>query len=222
MSEDTNELLPVSTPSEDILDTVAVLSSLAPGLGGTIATVLSSISLDRKIGRVREVILEMWRAINEIQGEIPQQYVKSDEFAELLEKTFHQVAEERSKDKLLAYAMFLAGDISSPGAPYDEKLRILRTLEEIQPDHIRILNAMLLPPENTTNFNGSVSQTLQRRLPDIPSERIHDLAQQLTDMRLASLKHINTWMTASGAEQLDNYLTPYGKTFMRHITHPRK
>ena len=222
MSEDNNELFPISTPGEIVLDTIAVISSIAPWLGGPVATILSGISFDRKIGRVREVLLETAKAVNDNQSEISQKYVKSEDFSELLEKTLRQVAEERSEEKRLAYAMFLAGDVSSPGTHYDEKLRILRTLEEIQPDHIRILNAMLLPPEKNTNLTGSIGQTLQKRLPNIPSERIHDLAQQLTDMKLASLEHINSMMTTSGAEKLENYLTPYGKNFIRHISASRE
>jgi len=50
--------------------------------------------------------------IKDIQSDLAKEYVKTDEFQELLEKTLRQAAEERSEEKRRAYSKFLAGTSS--------------------------------------------------------------------------------------------------------------
>ena len=216
MSDD--EILPLSTSSETVLDVAAAVSSIAPWVGGPIGAVLSGMSLSRKLERVKGVLLDMANQIKDINSDLAKEYVKTEEFQELLEKTLRQAADERSEEKRKAYASFLSGDIKSPGQSYDEKIRILRHLEELQSDHIRMLKALIQPPNyNHDHLTGSISQTLQNRLPDIPVDRISDLAQQLTDMRMANLTNLNTMMTARGAEELQGTVTDYGQRFISYI-----
>lgn len=212
------EMLPATTPQETALDIAAVVSSVVPWVGGPVNAVLAGISLTRKVDRVREVLVNMAEQIKDLKSEISETYVKTEDFQDLLEKTLRQVANERNEEKRKAYAAFLAGDIKSPGQPYDEKIRTLRTLEEIQADHIQMLKALMQEPDrNVSGMMGSVGQTLQKRLPDISRDRINDLAQQLMDMRLANLDGLNTMMTATGAEELQHTVTPYGRRFIQYI-----
>jgi hypothetical protein len=216
MAASESELVPISTPAELALDIAAGVSSIAPWVGGPVAQVLNGMSLGRKLERVRTVLMDMASRVKGLEDKPAAEYVKSDEFSELLEKTLRQAADERNEEKRRAYAAFLAGAIASPGESYDDKIRLLRTLEEIQPAHISMLCAMLQPPQPSTSMIGSLSGTLQRRLPGIGGD-IAELAHQLTDMRLATLDHLNTMMTPDGAEHLENYLTPYGKRFIAYI-----
>jgi dsDNA-binding SOS-regulon protein len=214
---DDEDILPLSTVPETALDVAAAISSIAPWVGGPISAVLTGMSLTRKLDRVKAILLDMANQIKDVKSNEAEEYVKTDEFQELLEKTLRQAAEERSEEKRRAYASFLAGDVKSPGQPYEEKIRILRHLEEIQANHIRMLKALMQAPDyNSSLLSGSISQTLQRRLPDIPMDRIRDLAQQLTDMRLADLTNLNTMMTARGAEELQNRITAYGLKFIAY------
>ena len=220
MDENENELLPATTPQETALDISAAVVSVVPWVGGPVGAVLTGMSQTRKINRVREVLVSMADQIKDIDSEVSKNYVKTEDFQELLEKTLRQAVDERNEEKRAAYAAFLANDIKSPGRPYDEKARILRTLEEIQADHIRLLKALLLEPDSNiekTMLSASISQTLQRRLPDMASGIIVDLARQLTDMRLAELGSLNGNMTARGAEDLRNRVTEYGRKFIQYI-----
>jgi hypothetical protein len=219
MTEDNAELLPLSTTAESALDIAAAVSSLVPWIGGPVSVVLSGMSFSRKMERVKDVLTRMAQDIRDVEEEASRKYVHSEDFEELLEKTLRQAADERSEEKRRIYSAFLAGSIRSPGASYDEQLRILRTLEELQPDHIRLIKALLQEPAlNNNDYAGSMSGTLQKRLPDMTSERVRDLAQQLTDMRVASLSNLNTMMTARGAEDLRNRITDYGRSLVRYIS----
>jgi len=176
------------------------------------------MAISRKMERVREVLISMAQEIRDLETEAAKEYVATEEFEELLEKTLRQAADERSEEMRKVYAAFLAGNIRLPGESYEEQIRFLRTLEEMQPDHIRMLKALMQEPDPDPNtYTGSISQTLQRRLPDMSQDRIRDLAGQLTDMRVASLTNLGTVMTARGAEELRSRMTPYGQRLIKYI-----
>src|SRR5258706_1793709 len=110
-----------------------------PWLGGAIAGVLGGITTDRKINRVNEVIRGLAENLRDLESAASKEFVKTEEFEDLLEQTLRQVAAERNDDKRRMYRDFLVGVIRSPGEPYDEQRRFLRTLEELQSDHLRVL-----------------------------------------------------------------------------------
>jgi hypothetical protein len=152
-----------------------------------------------------------------------EEYVRSEEFEDLLDRTLRQVTAERHRGKLRLYAAFLAGAIESPGEPYHEQLRMLRTIDELQPDHMRIIRAMLEAPGQESgryqSMSGSILRVLQRRVPEIPSDRLEELALQLTDeLRLVTIgPALKTMMTAHGAEDLRGRFTPYGLRLVGYI-----
>ena len=116
------------------------------------------------------------------------------------------------------YAAFLAGAIKSPGEPYHEQLRFLRTLEELRPDHIRVIRAMLVQrPMDPRAPSGSVGETLRMRLRSMPRERIEDLANQLSDLRLVRLDNQILNTRSSNAYDLRGLFTPYGNRLVVYI-----
>jgi len=100
------EILPVSTKQENFLNIAATISSIVPWVGGPVSSVLSGMSISHKIERVNEVLLNMAEEIKGLGSEIPKDYVKTEEFQELLEKTLQQVSNERNDEKRRAYATF--------------------------------------------------------------------------------------------------------------------
>jgi hypothetical protein len=91
-------------------------------------------------------------------------------------------------------------------------------LEEIQPDHIRVLCAILQEPRDVGGVVGSPKQTLTYRLPDIDPDRIEDLVSQLDDMRITDLtRRMRMSMTAHGAENLESSITAYGRRFIKYV-----
>lgn len=214
------ELMPAVDPIVDMLEGSAFVISALPVLGGPISSVLSGLSAKRQQERIREVLNQVGRELVATQAEIREEYVRSDEFEDLLDQTLRRVMTERHESKRRLYAAFLAGAIKSPGEPYHEQLRFLRTVEELQPDHMRIIDAMAQapPPGGGQGIAGSISQTLRRRLPDLPGDRLADLYGHLTDdLKLIVGSGFNTMMTAHGAEDLRNRVTPYGNRLLAYI-----
>jgi hypothetical protein len=212
------ELVPRPTPAEKGLGIAAVVASAIPWLGGPVSAVLSGVSFGRKVDRVRDVLEQVSEELRGLEAEASKDYVKTEDFEELLEQTLRKVADERSEEKRHIYALFLSDAIRSPGEPYDEQLRYLRTLEALQPDHLRVLKALAAPPEGGDGLMGSPAQTLQQRLPDMGADRITDLVSQTNDLRVTNLTSLNATMTFRGSQQLSQTITPYGQRFLVYVT----
>lgn len=209
-----HEMVPLTTTGEAALDTAAALSGMIPVLGGPISNVLSGLAQDQRMGRVNEVLQGLSNQLKELSQE-SEQYVKTEDFQDLVEETLRRVYRERNEEKRRIYRDFLIGAIQSPGEPYDEQMRFLRALEQIQPDHIRVLRALMQETDPETNvLMGSPGQTLERRLPEMPTERIADLVSQLNDLRITNLGTLNVMMTGRGAEDLRSTITVFGKRFV--------
>lgn len=220
MAEEQNALIPASTNVETAMDVAAVIASIIPWIGGPVGQVLSGASFGRKLGRIREVLEGVAHGLEALSSQVSEEYVKTEDFEELLEKALKQVAEERTEEKRQAYRRFLTEAIVSPGEPYDEQVRFLRIMEEIQADHIRILWALSQPPNPNPGMMGSPGQTIAERLPDIPRNRINELVTQMNDIRITNMTSMSVMMTGHGAQDLRSSITPVGQRFIRYLTQP--
>lgn len=147
-----HELVLASTAGESALDVAAIITNIIPWVGGAVAAVLSGASYGRKLGRVREVLSGVAQDLRTLESRTSEAYVQTEDFEELLERILRQAADERNEGKRDMYRAFLADAIASPGGPFDEQIRFLRTLEELQPDHLRILKALNAPPEGGSGY----------------------------------------------------------------------
>lgn len=213
-------VLPEDSRTDVAVSLGTILASAVPGLGGVVASVLSEWSAERRYARIREVIEDLALRLANSQSEASQAYIRSDEFPDLLDQTLRRVAHERHEGKRRLYATFLAGAIENPGEPYDEQLRLLRTIEQLQPDHIRILRAMLQEPAQTgPGGSGTIIQTFERRLPGMSRDRITDLVVQLgRELHLVTLPpELTTPLAARSAENLRGRFTKYGEEVVDYI-----
>jgi hypothetical protein len=212
-SHEDKDMLPRSTHADTALDAAGVLISAVPWIGGPVNAVLSGV----KLSRVRDVLDRLAAELEGFREQVSQDYVRTEDFEELLERTLRLAADERSELKRTIYAQFLAGDVKTPGESFDEQIRFLRTLEEMGPDHLRVLKALSLAPEGGSGISSSPGQTLKNRLPDIEEDRIGDLVSQLNDMRVTNLTELKTMMTFSGSQDLRHAITNYGQRFLVYL-----
>jgi hypothetical protein len=115
------------------------------------------------------------------------------------------------------YRSILTTAIKHPGGDYDEQLRFLRTLDELEPDHIKILRALRQGPESDLGMMGSPIQTLRKRIPEMTEAKIEQLVNGLNDRRITSMTSLRTMMTAHGAADLQHAVTPYGRGFLSYV-----
>ena len=198
------------------LVTADSLSDL-PWLKEPIMAVLGGMALTRKFARISEVLDGVGHDLHGFNAAASESYVKTEEFSDLLEKTLKQAAGERNEDKRRIYRDFLVGAIRSPGQPYDEMDTVLRQLEVVQPDHLRILKAMVQTPKPIMTGYGSRRQTLQARLSNPPIANLGELITDLNSWRLTEASGLTTTMTASGAERVQFMVTAQGQRLLHYI-----
>ncbi|MCI0427561.1 MAG: hypothetical protein L0Z46_06060 [Nitrospiraceae bacterium] len=215
--DDSTGLVPASDPKTLALEVAAFVTSAVPYIGGPVSNILSGVATARKLNRVRGVLESVAEDLKGFKSEITDRYVRTGEFEELLERTLRQAADERSEEKRRLYASFLRDDIKSPTGTYDEKLRFLRTMEELQPDHLLVLKALSAAPDANPGMMGSPSQTLSKRLPQMNEAQITELVSQLNDMRITNLGSLKVMMTGHGAADLRHSITQYGRRFVEYV-----
>ena len=94
---------------------------------------------------------------------------------------------------------------------------MLRTFEELAPDHLQVLKAMMQEPNPNPGTMGSPNQTLRERLPDFDEGRIEELTNQLNDMRVTNLGSLKVMMTGRGAQDLRHVITEYGQRIINYV-----
>lgn len=199
------------------LDIIATATSVAPILGGPVANVINGTVTARRIERVREVVVALAEDVRDLKDEAVEAYVKTEEFDEILDSTLRVVAAERAEEKRKLLKQYLLGTISNPHESYDEKLRILRVLEEVQGAHIWVLKALLHGVIDENAYMGSPAATLQKRLPMLPLDRLGEIITETNDLRLTNLTSLNTTMSGRGSQELDHFVTPLGKRFLAFL-----
>jgi hypothetical protein len=215
--DDSKGLVPDSDPKILALEVVAFVTSGVPYLGGPISNILSGVATARKLNRVQEVLKILAEDLKGFKSETTDRYVKTEDFEELLERTLRQVADERSEEKRRLYAAFLRDDIKSPTRTYDENMRFLRIMEQLQLDHLLVLKALGAEPEANPGMMGSPNQTLSKRLPHMNETYISELVSELNDMRITNLGNLKVMMTGHGAADLRHSITPYGRRFVAYL-----
>jgi len=207
------DFVPEDTRTDQALELAGVASAAIPWLGGPLSAVLGGISFGRKIDRVKDVVDDIVADLHEFRSDVSEKYFQTDEFQDLLEATLRRASEERSEEKRKIYRDFVVAAIRRPGESYDDQLRVLRTLEELSPDHLRLLAALAQDPGWPTSSLGvgSPSQTLSKRLGGIPRYRLEELVADLNARRLSNLQSLHTTMTAHGAEDLRHAITALGR-----------
>lgn len=119
MSDKHPELVPTTTTAETALDVTAFVGSAIPWIGGPVSNVLGRMSAGRKMVRGGEVLESIVGDLTDFKSEVSEEYVKTEDFEELLEQILRGTADERNKEKRKIYKSFLLHAIESPGELYD-------------------------------------------------------------------------------------------------------
>lgn len=205
---------------EGLLEAASALSNAMPVLGGVVAAYLSGAANDRKAKRVINFFDLLTNALEGLQSDVSNNYVRTEDFADLFDETLRRVASERYEEKQKVYRNILVGAIKLPNREsYDERLTHLQTLERLQTAHLQVFRAVLEEPIYRFGMVMSSSRlgTLESRLSDYSRNDVAKMVDELGVLRLLRTRNIDVSMSAEGAQDLRVLLTDYGKQFIQYL-----
>jgi hypothetical protein len=114
--------------TDKAIDAGGAIAAAVPWIGGPVPAVLSGIGQQRKLNRIQEVLDKLAEEIKDLDSDISKNYVRTEDFEELLEQTPRRAADERHEEVRELYVQFLRQAIAQPGDEYDEQLAVLRLI----------------------------------------------------------------------------------------------
>ena len=201
------------------LSVASGIASAVPWLGGVVSNVLSGYGQTRKLNRVQEVLDELADRLAGFESEVSEDYVRTEDFEELLEQTLRRAAEERNSEVRRLYVDFIQRTIVEPNDDYDAHMEVLIRIERLRADHVVVLRALLEEPrrEESNGSMGSPMQTLEGRT-GLDRDSIKAAVENTDDQRLTNLTgSLQTMMTGRGAASLQHAVTPLGHRVLGYL-----
>jgi hypothetical protein len=207
--------------TDKAIDAGGAIAAAVPWIGGPVPAVLSGIGQQRKLNRIQEVLDKLAEEIKDLDSDISKNYVRTEDFEELLEQTPRRAADERHEEVRELYVQFLRQAIAQPGDEYDEQLAVLRALEGVRANHLAVLRATLQEPgpEAHRKYMGSPIQTLRERT-GFDDATVQRAVAELNTLRLTHFQGRQTMMTGHGSEALSHNVTALGRSVLNDIGNP--
>lgn len=213
------ELLP-ETKRERFAELLAIVSSAAPWIGGPVAEIIGGAATNLKINRVTQFVRDVLEHVEALHTNASEEFVKSEDFIDILEKTTQAVADERQEAKRAFFATFVLNNISHPEITYDRRLKCLGVLKQVDTRHIDLLTALLKQPtpQERNMSIGAPSTTIERRAPHLRDD-LRAIIHETNTLGLTAMRddYLNMNMTGDGAANLQHGVTSLGKEFLGFI-----
>lgn len=210
-----------ATKGERFTELLTIVSGAAPWIGAPISGIIGGIATDLKIKRVTQFIKDVLAHVDELHTKKAEEFVKTEDFADIFDKTAQAVADERYETKRSLFANYILNNIATSEISYSFRLKCLRLLEEINSQHLDLLEALLRQP-TTTELNmsiGNPKSTVERRAPHL-RDNLSAIVHETNTLGLTDIRdnYFNTTMTGGGAANLTGSVTPLGKNLLDFIT----
>jgi len=166
--------------------------------------------------RLVAFVQELASRLEEEQDRIDREFVKSEQFAALVEDVLDSAQRRRNVEKHRCYAALVAGSATHARPDEEERDRLLSTLDRLGLPDLRLLHVIATTTEPPPGmWAGGVSHVVKSKM----SVSDEDLGEQWGN--LAAVNVVGTYpggtMTAAGAGDLAGRLTPFGRRFVEFI-----
>lgn len=119
MLDEKSEIIQVDTTAEK-LDIIAFATSAIPWIGGPLSNVLSSVSTERKLQPIREVVKGFVSDLKEFKSEASIKYVRTEEFEKLLAYALEKAEREPSREERQLLQAFLTDLVKACGVRFSK------------------------------------------------------------------------------------------------------
>jgi len=221
--------------SEKCCAGVLAALNLIPGVGGALASLLSSTLPDWKMGRVRDFLLQFAADVERLEAKVDKNGAATIEFGLLLEHTARQVTQTSDKDaeKLRAFrAIAVNALLPSPPSKMEQDY-FLGLVERLQEIHVLLIalfrdqitfgaahGVRVDPAILTGNWFTTIEHYLRPLA--LPSDLVDAATRDLDRMGILPglHDHVKVMMSPGGASNLGSRLKGLGRRFADFIELP--
>ena len=219
------ETYQANRPAENLSQASATLMQLLPGVGTLLGTYLNDGVNNLYRQRLDTLLESIVKDFSHTQRKMNLEFVKSADLVDLFGEVVPRVQKERDEDKRRYYKNILLGAVTGESVdPYDQAMKYVRTLEELQPVHVVVLRAVAieLPEEELWKRDlsgGFMINTLLERLPQVSREQFPEVLDDLNRARVTNFRvdSLSLAMSGASAANLRSRLTEYGKAFVAFV-----
>lgn len=216
------------TTMEKIGEGIGILASAIPAVGGVISGTVLEIVKNRQNRRLNSFIFDLAYQLQSVKSSINEDFVKTEDFEDMVELIFSRAADTRQQVKLDALRDVFTNAVLKSDIHYEEIEEVTDLLMRSQRRYILLLR-ILADPEKADEQMGqvvgkgrgistSLNSILRQLLPEWDSEEIERTWQDLLTDQLINTPGTKTMITDKGIHQLENRLTTYGNLVVGYLT----
>ena len=212
--------------SEHIINVVkAVLANFPIGSG--IASLMSDYIPSQREIRLMEFTENIAKDLSELQDEINENYLKSDEYAFIFEKCFKGAVENYQKEKIIAFRAILVNSLIDFELTQTEKEYYLNLVDNLSLLHIQVLSFLAFPKKylelngmDESIVSGGFSSFFPKVIPNANVEIIKLAFMDLNGYGFTNTDSgiFNTMTSSSGWSLLGDRVSKNGRNFIKFIS----
>jgi hypothetical protein len=215
-----------SKSSEHILNGIKAILANFP-IGSGIASLMSDYIPSQRELRLMEFTENIARDLSELENEINENYLKSDEYAFIFEKCFKGAVENYQKEKIIAFRAILINSLIEFKITQTEKEYYLNLVDSLSLLHIQILSFLAFPREylelkglDESIVSGGFSSFFPKVIPEANIEIIKLAFKDLHSYGFTNTDSgiFNTMTSSSGWRLLGDRVSKNGRNFIEFIS----
>lgn len=212
--------------SEHIINSIKAILSNFP-IGSGIASLMSDYIPSQRELRLMEFTENIAKDLSELQDEINENYLNSDEYAFIFEKCFKGAVENYQIEKIMAFRAILVNSLTQFEITQKEKEYYLNLVDNLSLLHIQILSFLAFP-RNYLKMNGldesivsggfksffpKVIKNANIEIIKLAFKDLHGYGFTNTDSSI-----FNTMTASSGWDLLGDRVSVNGRNFINFIS----
>ena len=181
----------------------------AAGLALKTAAILGGwVFQERKYSRIKDALTSVANRIQQVEHE----YVRKEEFADLLEETLRRMADQPSEDRRQIMRGILESVMERP-RDFNESRLFVRLADELPGAHLKVIAAVKQPKMRLEGL-GVINSILSKRS-GVPRERIDAVIADLTFFRVFDGTKFN--FNAPEGQTYEYLLSEIGQEFLEFM-----
>ena len=164
MQRKINELRPTSV--EQSIEWAALLANSIPTIGGLLSGIVMNATSARRWTRLLSFL-------ESIEGRLQCVEELSEDKEEIVVEIVERVVRERSEEKIYCYRNILLNVLSSTAFEYDETLEMVRLVERLTANHIKVLQVFRDPVAAKAKLgSGGYVKRPERSIAGLPTSQL--------------------------------------------------